>query len=303
MAQVDIDAQPVGTSPGWTRISFSPGEFPWWLLALVGIIAAMITAVVINPDYREAFSAIFPWPLIEQVETDTGTTTQLVLFRGIGLTLILTVGSFLASLPLGLLLALGRLAGANPARGIVGRIAQTTVSNAATLYIELVRGIPMIVFIFAIAFVLAPDFADLVGMESRSLTNAWRGAAALSLFYAAFIAEVIRGGIGSVHPGQIEAGRALGMRPRSIMRKIVLPQAVRNMLPALGNDLIALMKDTSLVSVLAVRELTQMARLYTGSTFRFREGFFILVVIYVTLTLTLSLLLRWYERRISIPGT
>jgi polar amino acid transport system permease protein len=86
------------------------------------------------------------------------------------------------------------------------------------------------------------------------------------------------------------------------MRLIVLPQAVRNMLPALGNDLIALMKDTSLVSVLAVRELTQMARLYSGSTFRFREAFFILMVIYVVLTLGLSLLLRWYEKRVAIPG-
>jgi polar amino acid transport system permease protein len=86
------------------------------------------------------------------------------------------------------------------------------------------------------------------------------------------------------------------------MRQIILPQAVRNMLPALGNDLISLMKDTSLVSVLAVREVTQMARLYSGSTFRFRESFFILVIIYVVLTLGLSLMLRWYERRIAIPG-
>jgi polar amino acid transport system permease protein len=74
------------------------------------------------------------------------------------------------------------------------------------------------------------------------------------------------------------------------------------MLPALGNDLISLMKDTSLVSVLAVRELTQLARLYSGSTFRFRESFLILMVIYVVLTLGLSLLLRWYERKIAIPG-
>ena len=82
--------------------------------------------------------------------------------------------------------------------------------------------------------------------------------------------------------GQVEAGRAVGLSDSQIMRQIALPQAVRNMLPALGNDLISLMKDTSLVSVLAVRELTQMARLYTGSTFRFREGFFVLVVLYVS---------------------
>jgi polar amino acid transport system permease protein len=93
----------------------------------------------------------------------------------------------------------------------------------------------------------------------------------------------------------------MGLTENQIMRRVVLPQAVRNMLPALGNDLISLMKDTSLVSVLAVRELTQMAKLYSGSTFRFRESFFILMVIYVVLTLVLSLILRWYERRVAIP--
>jgi polar amino acid transport system permease protein len=129
-----------------------------------------------------------------------------------------------------------------------------------------------------------------------------RGGIALSLFYAAFIAEVFRAGIQSVPRDQSQAGTALGLTDRQVMRKIVLPQAVRNMLPALGNDLIALMKDTSLVSVLAVRELTQMARLYSGSSFRFRESFFVLMVIYVVLTLGLSLMLRWYERRIAIPG-
>ena len=160
----------------------------------------------------------------------------------------------------------------------------------------------MLVFIFVIAQVIAPDFADLINVESRSIAPAFRASAALSLFYAAFIAEVFRAGIQSVPRGQIEAGRAVGLSDSQIMRQITLPQAVRNMLPALGNDLISLMKDTSLVSVLAVRELTQMARLYTGSTFRFREGFFVLVVLYVSLTLGLSLLLRWYERRIAIPG-
>ena len=112
---------------------------------------------------------------------------------------------------------------------------------------------------------------------------------------------MFRAGIQSVPQGQREAGRAVGLTEGQIMRRVVLPQAVRNMLPALGNDLISLMKDTSLVSVLAVRELTQQARLYSGSSFRFREAFFIIMVIYVVLTLSLSLLLQWYERRIAIP--
>ncbi len=85
------------------------------------------------------------------------------------------------------------------------------------------------------------------------------------------------------------------------MRKITLPQAVRNTLPALGNDLIALFKDTSLVSVIAAAELTYNARIYQGSSFRVRETFFILMVIYVTLTLILSLALRFLEGRLAIP--
>jgi polar amino acid transport system permease protein len=269
----DKAAQAPGPSSSVYRLE---GEFPWWLVAVLAIIGLMVVLIIRNDAYQETFENVLPWPP--------------ELFRGIGLTLILTVGSFAASLFIGLFLGLGRIS------------KNAFLRNASSTYIELVRGIPMIVFIFAIALVLAPDFADLINIESRAISQAWRGAAALSLFYAAFIAEVFRAGIQSVAEGQIEAGKAMGLSRRQNMRLVVLPQAIRNMLPALGNDLISLMKDTSLVSVLAVRELTQQARLYTGTTFRFREGFFILVVLYVTLTLALSLLLRWYEKRIAIPG-
>ncbi|HEX9762718.1 MAG TPA: amino acid ABC transporter permease, partial [Acidimicrobiia bacterium] len=202
----------------------------------------------------------------------------------------LTAGSFLIAIVLGLIFGLGRVS-KNP-----------FLRNAAAIYIEFIRGIPMLVWIFVVAFVLAPDFADLINVSTRSISQALRAGAALSLFYAAFIAEVFRAGIQSVPSTQADGGMSLGLTDRQVTRKIVLPQAVRNMLPALGNDLISLMKDTSLVSVLAVRELTQMARLYSAPSFRFRESYFVLAVIYVVLTLGLSLLLRWYERRIAIPG-
>jgi polar amino acid transport system permease protein len=255
---------------------FEAREFPWWLVAMLVIIAAQVVAIIFVDSYQEAFRSIFPIPLR--------------LTQGILMTFYLTVGSFIVAMFLGLMIGLARVS-RNP-----------VLRNIASTYIEFVRGIPMIVFIFVIALVLVPDFADLIRQPSRAVPFAIRAAAALSLFYAAFIAEVFRAGIQSVPREQSEAGRALGLEDRRIMRKIVLPQAVRNMLPALGNDLISLMKDTSLVSVLAVREVTQMSRLYSGGTFRFREAFFILVVIYVVLTLTLSLILRWYEKRISIPG-
>lgn len=256
---------------------FDRREFPWWLVVMILIIIAMSLAIVVNDEYRQAFEVILPIPW------DWG--------RGLALTLILTGGSFVAAMFLGLFIGLARIS-----KNVFTR-------TAATVYIEFVRGIPMIVWLFAIALVLTPDFADLMNVSSRSISQAWRGGAALSLFYAAFIAEVFRAGIQSVTLGQREAGRAVGLSERQIMQRIILPQAIRNMLPALGNDLISLMKDTSLVSVLAVRELTQQARLYTGTSFRFREGFFVLMALYVVLTLGLSLLLRWYERRITIPGT
>lgn len=256
--------------------SFDAREFPWWLVAMLTIIGAMVVAIFLSEDYQEAFFSIFPIPF---------SWTE-----GIMMTFYLTFGSFVVATGLGLVIGLGRVS-KNP-----------WIKNIAATYIELVRGIPMLVFLFLIAQVLAPDFADMINQPSRAFPNAVRVAAAISLFYAAFIAEVFRAGIQSVPREQPEAGRALGLRDRQIMRQVILPQAIRNMLPALGNDLIALMKDTSLVSVFAVREITQMARLYSGSTFRFRESFFILATIYIVLTLGLSLILRWYERRVAIPG-
>jgi polar amino acid transport system permease protein len=256
--------------------SFDARELPWWLIGMLMIIAAMVVAILFSEPYQEAFGRIFPIPLVFD--------------QGILMTFYLTLGSFVVATLLGLFIGLGRVS-ENP-----------FISNIAALYIEFIRGIPVIVWMFTVAFVLAPDFADLINQPSRAIPQAIRASAALSLFYGAFIAEVFRAGIQSVPGTQRQAGRALGLTDRQVMRRVILPQAVRNMLPALGNDLISLMKDTSLVSVLAVRELTQMARLYSGASFRFRESFFILVVIYVVLTLGLSLLLRWYEKRMAIPG-
>ena len=96
----------------------------------------------------------------------------------------------------------------------------------------------------------------------------------------------------------MEAARSLGMSHFQAMRTIILPQAVRNVLPALGNDLIALLKDTSLVSVLGVREITQVARLSVSTTFRYEETYFILTFFYLSMTLVLSLLLQWVQRRV-----
>lgn len=267
MTDLDRSAAP---TPGTNIIKVDSSEFPWWLVAMVVLILGMVVAIGLSTDYNEAYFVILP---------------------GLTLTLVTTIASFVLATLLGLLLGLMRMS------------RNGFLRNTSQLYVELVRGIPFIVFVFVVAFVLVPEITNLVGIQSRTFRPVWRGIAALSLFYGAFIAEVFRAGIQSVDDGQREAGRAVGLSEGQITRFVVLPQAVRNMLPALGNDLIALMKDTALLSILAVREMTQLTRIYTGSTFKIREGFFVLTVFYVTLTLILSLLLRWYEKRIEIPGT
>jgi len=102
-----------------------------------------------------------------------------------------------------------------------------------------------------------------------------------------------------VHPGQIEAARSQGMSYGQAMRHVILPQAIRNVLPAIGNDFIAMLKDSSLVSLLAVRDVTHLARLDAGGSFRFTEAYTILAVLYLSMTILLSLVVKYIEKRIS----
>lgn len=120
----------------------------------------------------------------------------------------------------------------------LGRIAQNPVIRTlATTYIEFIREVPMLVLIFAVALVIVPLFSEALGIQNR-LPQELRAIIALALIYGGYIAEVFRAGIESILPGQIEASRSLGMTQSSAMRFVVLPQAVRNVLPALGNDFI-----------------------------------------------------------------
>jgi len=186
------------------------------------------------------------------------------------------------------------------------------------MYVELVRGIPMLVLIFFIALVGVPAAvgvfnslgawlisigleglgATLTSMSNQAVPMNIRAIIALSVTYGAFLAEIFRAGIQSIGRGQMEAARSLGMSNGGAMRYVILPQAIRNVLPALGNDFVAMVKDSSLVSILAVRDITQVARLYAGSTFRFREAYVTLSVMYLTMTLVLSLAVQQFERRL-----
>ena len=182
----------------------------------------------------------------------------------------------------------------------VGRISKNTLfKNISRAYIEFIRGVPVIILLFTVAFVIVVDVAELFNLSGNQIPMILRAIIALAFFYGAYIAEVFRAGIESVGKGQIEGGKSLGLNSKQIMRYIILPQAFKNMLPALGNDFISMMKDSSLLSVLAVNDLTQKGRLYAASSFRFQETYLVLTVLYLIITLTLSIFQRKLENKLE----
>jgi len=262
-------------------------DLPWWFIAIVLIAVYVFYIINTNQDYNDTFNFIK---------------------IGLAVTVKTTLISF------GIAILFGLLAG-------LGRISKSLVlNNLSRLYVELIRGIPILVLIFFIALVGVPSLVDsmnnlgfwlsdrgleFLGKIFTAITNQdismnARAISALSFTYGAYLAEIFRAGIQSIVKGQMEAARSLGMSYGQSMRYVILPQAIRNVLPALGNDFVAMVKDSSLVSVLAVRDITQVSRLYAGTTFRFREAYIILAVMYLTMTVILSLGVQLLERRLRI---
>ncbi|MBP1464769.1 amino acid ABC transporter permease [Candidatus Chloroploca sp. M-50] len=242
-------------------------EFPWWLLIILSVIGYMVVQIIVDPIYRNIFNTIL---------------------QGLSTTLYVTAISFVFALIFGLFLGLGRVSNS------------VILRNLSITYIEFIRGVPMLVLIFTISYAVVPLLARTFGLPNNAISLTSRAIIALVLIYGAYIAEVFRAGIEAIGRGQMEAGRSLGMSRWQTMLYVILPQATRNMLPALGNDLIALLKDTSLVSVLGVREITQVSRLSVSTSFRYEETYFILTLFYLSMTLILSLLLQWIQRRAKI---
>jgi polar amino acid transport system permease protein len=145
--------------------------------------------------------------------------------------------------------------------------------------------------------ILAQLGAPLAGLQVRDVNFTARAIFALTIGYSAFISEIFRAGIQSIGRGQMEAARSLGMSSGQAMRYVILPQAVRNVLPPLGNDFIAMLKDSSLVSVLGVQDITQLGKVYSASTFRFFETYNVVAYLYLVMTVGLALVVRVIEKR------
>ncbi len=206
--------------------------------------------------------------------------------EGIFLTLKATFLSFALSLALGLVFGLMRIS-KNP-----------VLFAVSTIYVEVIRGVPLLVILLYAGFVISPWIRDTFGI---SLTDIQEAVIGLAFGYGAYEAEVFRAGIESIHKGQMEAARSLGMNYFQAMRHIVLPQAVRVILPPLGNDFIAMLKDSALISVLALPDLLQQGRLFVSRTFRAFEGYNSVAILYLIMTLFLSAMTRVVEKRSKLP--
>jgi polar amino acid transport system permease protein len=194
------------------------------------------------------------------------------------LTLGITAAGFAISLVLGLALALLRRSRVRPVR----------VPTAIT--IEAIRGTPLLIQLYLIFFVL-PEYGILLPAMAT-------GIIALGIHYATYTSEVYRAGIDGVARGQWQAGAALGLTPLQVFRNVVLPQSVPAILPGLGNYLIAMFKDTPILSAIAVVELMQRAKIIGSETFRYLEPITIVGLFFLAMSLGAAMLVRVLERRL-----
>lgn len=267
-----------------TRLLFNT---PWWLILLVVIGLFVAIQVRNNPLYGNIYNQ---------------------LREGVVTTLTVSFTAYASALVIGLIVGLIR---ANPPQmghgglGFIVSLIRLFLYNAATFYVQILRGLPILVTLLIVAFVIVPE-VNRFSREVLSIDLGIRGTSptsaiiALSFTYSAFLSETIRAGIQSVSKGQVEAARSLGMNYLQVTRYIVLPQAIRRVLPPLGNDMIAMIKDSSLVAILGIQDITQLAKLSSSSSFRYLETYLLAATLYLTMTVIGSLIVRQIERRFPV---
>ncbi len=215
----------------------------------------------------------FSWTLIWQ--------TLPMLLEGAWLTVKLTTISVALGIVIGTFVGIGRLS------------KRRLISLAMLVYIDFIRGTPLLVQVFLVYMGLP----QLLGFPIPPYLAA---IAALSVNSGAYVAEIVRAGIQSIDRGQTEAALSLGMKPRQAMRYIILPQAFKRIIPPLGNEFIAMLKDSSLVSAIALEELVRKGQIVIGRTFRPFEIWIAVAVLFLIMTLTISRLVAWSEKKLRV---
>ena len=271
------DAEPGASLPAlrrwWRRFD------RWWLLFLAAVLVVALLVLFVPDPYRRIL---------------------LFLLDGVVVTLRVTIVSFLFILIVGMFGGLARVSSAR------------LVSGVASLYVEIVRGIPVLVWLLWIWFAL-PQLLERLGKATLTALPAvgqWlldlklgeytAAIVGFTFAYGAYITEIFRAGIQSIPKGQMEAARSLGMTYLQAMRYIVLPQAVRVILPPVGNEFVTLLKDSSLVSILAVSDLTRRGREFVARTFLSFDTFTMVALIYLILTLFFTRISTAVERRMAV---
>ncbi len=262
--------------PSGSKLFYIPGgeSFtrmdPWWGLVVL-VVGLAVTLVTVKAD-----------PFL-----------RILLFvrDGIAVTAFITVAAFMFTLVLGMIGGLGRLS------------QNWVIHGVATLYVEIVRGIPLLVqliwWYFAFPVVIQEigrwlNIAPMANYHANAIVTAIFG---LTVCYGAYMSEIYRAGIQSIPKGQMEAARSLGMTHFQSMRHVILPQAVRVVLPPVGNEFIALLKDSCLVSVVAVADLTRRGREFMAVHFNPIEVWSMVALLYLVMTLFASRGVAWIEKK------
>ncbi len=276
--------------------------FPYWFLFLVVLGVLLAFSILTDSVYSNIF---------EQ------------LIEGVIMTLFVSATAYASALCVAMVVGIIRSNPPDPpqsrqtfSRGAL-RVIRIAIYNVCTVYVNVMRGIPILIVLLVTAFIIVPAIRDLLNdallVSLRDLLGnsdipdiIWRGSSpmtaivALGATYGAYMSETIRAGIQSIPKGQFEAAYSVGMTYWQTMRSIILPQAFRNVLPPLGNDFVAMIKDSSLLAFLGIRDVTQIAKLSSGRSFRYVETYAVTAYIYLTLVIIASTLVNLLEDTINI---
>ncbi len=299
-AEPDLDeiiAESRGRAMRYARLY----TFPYWFLFLVALGVLLAFSIVTDSVYSNIF---------EQ------------LIEGVIMTLFVSATSYTCALVVAVAVGIIRSNPPDPPQSrqtfsrAALRVIRIAIYNVCTVYVNVMRGIPILIVLLVTAFIIVPAIRDLLNnavlASVRDLLGdsdipdiIWRGSSpmtaivALGATYGAYMSETIRAGIQSIPKGQFEAAYSVGMTYWQTMRSIVLPQAFRNVLPPLGNDFVAMIKDSSLLAFLGIRDVTQIAKLSSGRSFRYVETYAVTAYIYLTLVIIASTLVNLLEDTIN----
>lgn len=270
------------------------GVFSAWRIAFIGAIALLVLLPVLNMAevqkalhtfWNSFFPPAAPDPVLAAIADGTYRNHYWSALNfvpeGLLVTFQVTVLAIVFAFVIGLLAGLGQISRSKP------------INKISTVYVEIIRGIPLVVQIFYIYYSLG-QFLKLSGVLAAVV--------AMAICYGAYMGEIFRAGIQSIPKGQMEAALALGLSRSQAIRMVILPQTIKIVLPAIGNEFIALLKDSSLVSVLAISDLMRRGREYAATTFEYFEAYTIIALVYLVLTLFLSRMVAILEERLDRNG-